>query len=175
MSDSFHPHSPAHGPDDLLSYLEQIGVVATTVEHAPLHTVEQSRALRGDIPGVHCKSLFLKDGKGSLWLIVAREDSLVDLRRLPAVIGSARLSFGRPELLSDVLGVVPGSVTPFAVINDTAGQVRVVLEQALLLAELINFHPLVNTRTTTLSPTGLMDFLRSVNHPPLVVDLADIS
>src|SRR5687767_12892771 len=101
------------GPADLLAYLERLGIAATTVEHPPLFTVEQSRALRGEIPGAHTKNLFLKDKKDAVFLVVAEEDSEIDMKGLHGRIGSARLSFGKPELLGELLGLSPGAVTPF--------------------------------------------------------------
>ena len=109
-------------------------------------TVEEARALRGEIAGGHCKNLFLKDDKGQIWLIVCLEDAQVDLKAAPARIGSRRLSFGKPDLLMEVLGVEPGSVTPFGLINDTGRRVNVVLDAAMMAHEQLNYHPLQNTR-----------------------------
>ncbi|MFN8720255.1 MAG: prolyl-tRNA synthetase associated domain-containing protein [Rhodospirillales bacterium] len=158
-------------PETLLARLDALGVANRTVTHPPVFTVEESRALRGELPGGHCKNLFLKDAKDRLWLVVALEETPVDLKGLPAAMGSARVSFGRPDLLFEVLGVRPGSVTPFAAINDTAGRVTVVLERAMLAHDPLNYHPLVNDRTTAVSPDGLVAFLRATGHQPLVVDL----
>jgi Ala-tRNA(Pro) deacylase len=124
--------------------------------------------------GAHCKSLFLKDKKDQLWLLVALEDRPVDLKTLPKNIGAARLSFGKPELLLEVLGVEPGSVTPFALINDPQGRVRVVLDKGMLDHELLNYHPLTNTATTAISAADLVRFIRSCGHDPVILDFDDL-
>lgn len=159
--------------DELLDRLAALGIVATTHTHAPVMSVEESRQLRGDIVGAHAKNLFLKDKKKKLWLLVAEESQAVDLKRLRTLIGSAGLSFGRAEVLFDVLGVTPGSVTPFAVINDPLGHVTVVLDQTLATEAQVNFHPLINTRTTTLKGSGLLAFLKAHNHEPMIVDFTN--
>lgn len=159
-------------PENLLERLSLLGVRHTTFAHAPVMTVEESRRLRGDIAGLHAKNLFLKDKKGGLWLVVAGEDTPVDLKALRKRLGLASLSFAGAETLYEILGVEPGSVTPFAVINDAAAQVRVVLDQALAQGAAVNFHPLVNSRTTTVSGAGLLAFLRATGHEPLVMDFA---
>jgi Ala-tRNA(Pro) deacylase len=136
-------------PDDLLTYLAALGVETETVEHPPLHTVEDSQAFRGDIPGGHTKNLFVKDKKGNLFLLVLGETTVVDLKRVHEKIGAqGRVSFGSADSLEDLWGVRPGAVTPFGAINDRAGKVRVVLDEAMMRHERLNFHPLVNTRTT---------------------------
>src|SRR2546423_6736210 len=139
-------------PADLFALLDRLGIAHATVTHAPLFTVEQSRALRGVIPGGHTKNLFLKDKKDALYLVVALEDAAIDLKSLHRRLGaSGCFSFGSAELLEEALGVAPGAVTPFAAINDTAGRVRVVLDAALMAHAVINCHPLVNTLTTSLA------------------------
>src|ERR1044072_9031193 len=132
------------GRADLLAFLQKHGIVTSTVEHPPLFTVEESQALRGEIAGGHTKNLFLKDKKDQIFLVVAEEDAAIDMKTLHKRIDSARLSFGKPELLAELLGVVPGSVTPFGVMNDTGGRVTVILDSALLRHEKLNFHPLEN-------------------------------
>lgn len=158
--------------DELLDRLAAMDIRATTHTHAPVMTVDESRRMRGDIQGAHAKNLFLKDKKQNLWLVVADERQAVDLKDLKKRIGSAGLSFGRAELLFEVLGVTPGSVTPFAVINDSLGKVTVVLDRALADASRVNFHPLINTRTTTLDGAGLLAFLQAENHDPIIVDFS---
>lgn len=155
--------------DDLLNRLDALGIEAKTVEHPPLFTVEESRALRGEIPGAHTKNLFLKCKKGTLWLVVALEDARIDLKRLHTILGSGRLSFGNAELLEEVLGVPPGSVTPFAVINDHEQKVSVVLDEAMMNHGVLNFHPLENTATTTISRDGLVTFIRDCGHEPRIL------
>jgi Ala-tRNA(Pro) deacylase len=157
---------------DLLARLEALGIATTTRDHAPVYTVEEARALRGEIPGGHCKNLFLKDDKGAIWLIVCLEESQIDLKSAPAKIGSRRLSFGKPDLLKEVLGVEPGSVTPFGLINDTAQRVNVVLDAAMMSHELLNYHPLENTATTTIRAQDLLAFIRACGHEPRVVAVA---
>lgn len=158
--------------DDLFARLEALGIETETREHAPVFTVEEARALRGEIPGGHCKNLFLKDDKGNIWLIVCLEETQVDLKAAPARIGSRRLSFGNPVLLKEVLGVEPGSVTPFGLINDTERRVNVVLEAAMMAHEVVNYHPLENTATTTIRPADLLRFIRACGHEPRIVALS---
>ncbi len=153
----------------LFARLAALGIETATRDHAPVFTVEEARALRGEIPGGHCKNLFLKDDKGQIWLIVCLEDALIDLKAAPARIGSRRLSFGKAELLMEVLGVEPGSVTPFGLINDTGNRVKVILEAAMMAEDLVNYHPLQNTATTTIRPSDLVSFIKSCGHDPRIV------
>lgn len=162
-----HPKTP----DDLLKRLDQLGIRTATHHHPPVFTVEESKRLRGALPGGHTKNLFLKDKKDVLWLVVALEDRVLDMKDLRRRIGSAPLSFGRPELLRAVLGIEPGAVTPFALINDTDRQVRVVLDWAMLAIDMLNFHPLSNAATTAIAPQDLLTFIRSCGHEPAIVDL----
>ncbi len=159
--------------DDLLARLAELGIETTTHEHPPLHTVEESQALRGEIPGAHTKNLFLKDKKGVLWLITALEDTPIDLKTLHKQLGSGRLSFGKPELMREVLGVEPGSVTPFVLINESAREVNFVLDAALLAYETLNFHPLVNTATTSIAREDFLKFVVACGHEPLRLPLGD--
>ncbi|HEY9078558.1 prolyl-tRNA synthetase associated domain-containing protein [Magnetovibrio sp.] len=159
-------------PHQLFEALKKLAIPCVTVSHAAAKTVEDSRAFRGDIPGRHCKNLFLKDKKGALWLVVTDEHQTIDLKQMRKRLGVANLSFGKPELLFETLGVTPGSVTPFAVINDVAGHVTVVVDQALLEADRVSFHPLVNTQTTTISGHDLGTFLHATNHAPIVIDFS---
>jgi Ala-tRNA(Pro) deacylase len=156
---------------DLMAALARLGIETTTAEHPPLFTVEESRALRGAIAGGHTKNLFLKDKKDAVFLVVAEEDAEVDMKTLHKRIGSARLSFGKPDLLLELLGVVPGSVTPFAAINDTAGRVTVILDAGLMRHVQLNFHPLENTATTTIASADLLKFLRHTGHEPRIVQV----
>ena len=155
-------------PEDLLAYLASLGIASETVEHPPLHTVEESQSLRGQIPGGHSKNLFVKDKKSRLFLLTLGEETQVDLKRVHEKIGaSGRVSFGSGELLEEVWGVRPGAVTPFGAINDSEGRVTVVLDSDLMRHARVNFHPLVNTRTTGVSPEGLLKFLRATDHEPI--------
>lgn len=159
-------------PDDLLDRLAALDIETTTHEHRPVFTVEESRDLRGVLPGAHCKSLFLRNKKGAMWLVVSDEARRLDLKALAEVIGSGRLSFGSPERLMTHLGVEPGSVTPFALINDHGTKVSVVLDADVMAAELANFHPLINNKTTAIRPADLIRFVEDCGHEPRVVDLA---
>jgi Ala-tRNA(Pro) deacylase len=162
-------------PEDLLAFLDSLGVAHETVKHPPLHTVEESQTLRGQIPGGHAKNLFVKDKKSRLFLLTLGEETTVDLKRLHEKIGAnGRVSFGSAELLEEVWGVRPGAVTPFGAINDKEGRVTVVLDSGLLAHDRVNFHPLVNTRTTGVSSEGLLKFLRATGHEPLVAALAAV-
>ncbi len=173
----FDPAMPASRPasrQDLFDKLDALGIPHTTVEHEPLHTVEESRHLRGEIPGVHCKNLFLKDKKGKIYLVVVPEERSVPIQVLAKAIGAARLSFGKPELMEEVLGVTPGSVTPFALMNDTDGRVTVVLDQWMMEQTTLNYHPLKNDATTSLPAAGLRKFIEDCGHRPLTVDFANL-
>jgi Ala-tRNA(Pro) deacylase len=158
--------------EDLFARLGSLGIATTTREHPPVFTVEEARALRGEIPGAHCKNLFLKDKGGRLWLIVCLEDRRIDLKGLPKSIGSGRLSFGRPELLRQVLSVDPGAVTPFALINAVPGSINVVLDAEMMRHDLVNYHPLENSATTTIAASDLLAFIRACGHEPAIVELA---
>lgn len=156
---------------DLFDRLAELGIKTDTVRHPAVFTVEESKALRGDLPGAHSKNLFLKDKKGDYWLVVTLEDREIDLKTLRRQIGAAQLSFARAERLKDVLGIDPGSVTPFALINDSENRVRVVLDAEMMACETLNYHPLTNTASTTITPEGLMTFIRSCGHQPSVLQL----
>ena len=161
-------------PEDLDRYLKGLGIAAKTVNHPPLFTVEQSQALRGEIAGAHTKNLFLKDKKDQLFLVVAGEEAQIDLKHLHNRIGaSGRLSFGKADLMMERLGVSPGAVTPFGLINDKPPTIAVVLDAALMENETINCHPLVNTATTSIAASGLLAFLRATGHEPRIVPLDD--
>ena len=155
---------------DLLAHLDKLGVDHGTVDHPAVFRVGEGEDIKAAIPGAHTKNLFLKDAKGQLWLISAKDSTVIDLKRLHPVIGSARLSFGSEALMVEALGVTPGSVTAFALINDPGHRVRFVLDSALAQAERVNFHPLTNTATTGVSQGGFRAFLRSVGVTPLIVD-----
>jgi len=159
-------------PEDLEDYLRTLGIAFRTVEHVPLFTVEESQALRGAIPGIHTKNLFVKDKKGVLFLIVAPEEAVIDLKHLHGRIGaSGRLSFGSADQLYEVLGVTPGSVTVFGLMNDRTGKVTAVLDARLVAADAVNGHPLINTRTTTISGADMLKFVRATGHEPVVLAL----
>ena len=158
-------------PEDLLARLEALGADIKTYHHPPVFTVEESKALRGDLPGTHCKCLLLKDKKNVLWLVVTTEDRRTDMKDLRHRIGAATLSFAKPEVLRQTLGVEPGSVTPFALINDSEHRVNVVLDEDMLTRTLLNFHPLTNTATTSIGTRHLLEFIESCGHQPRIVGL----
>lgn len=158
-------------PEDLFAKLGELGIETTTVTHPPAFTVEEGEQYVGHLPGVHIKNLFLCDAKKKMWLVVAPWDRKVDLKALPEKIGGGRMSFGSADRLLRVLGVTPGSVTPFTVINDPTAQVQVILDADMMKAELINAHPLINTMTTTIRAQDLSRFLAACGHQPRLVDL----
>ncbi len=160
-------------PQDLLSFLDRLGIAHTTVTHPPLFTVADSQGLRGQIAGGHTKNLFLKDKAGSLFLLVADENAAIELKSIHHRIGSKRVSFGSADLLAQHLGVTPGSVTPFAAINDAAGAVSVVLDAAMMQHAVLNFHPLINTMTTSIAAADLVAFLEATGHAPRILPLSN--
>lgn len=155
----------------LFARLSQLGIATRTVEHPPVFTVEEAKRLRGALPGGHCKSLFLRNKKGGMWLVVTLEDRPIDLKKLGERIGAGRVSFASAERLMAHLGVVPGAVTPFAVLNDRAKLVKVVLDAAMLRYSPLNYHPLRNDRTTAIGPQDLIRFLEAEGHPPWILDI----
>lgn len=159
--------------EELFQRLADLGINTTTKTHAPVFTVEEARLVHGDIPGGHCKNLFCKDEKGVVWLIVCLEDSRVDLKAAPAKIGSRRLSFGKPELLMEILGIEPGSVTPFGLINDKGVRTNVILDARMMEHDILNYHPLKNDASTTIRAADLVTFIKSCGHEPRVVAVAD--
>lgn len=156
----------------LLARLEEMGIRATTADHPPVFTVEEAKALRGELEGAHSKNLFVRDKKGVMWLVVALEDSRIDLKELAGKLGLKRLSFGSADRLMKFLGVIPGAVTPFGVINDHGGLVSVALDRGLQKHDVWNFHPLDNAKTTTIRAEDLVRFLEAVDHPPTWVDMS---
>ncbi|MBN9513710.1 MAG: prolyl-tRNA synthetase associated domain-containing protein [Alphaproteobacteria bacterium] len=159
-----------HNPQQLFDRLEALGIAHRTVEHPPVFTVEEAKALRGNLPGHHIKNLFLRNKKEEMWLVVALEDRAVDLKRLGEVLGAGRLSFGSPDRLRRQLGVEPGSVTPLALINDDSRVVRLALDRGLTEGGPVNAHPLVNTMTTAIATDDLQRFFGATGHVPLWLD-----
>jgi Ala-tRNA(Pro) deacylase len=158
----------------LFAFLDGLGISHRTVEHPPLFTVEESQALRGKIPGAHTKNLFLKDKKGALFLVVALEDAKIALNALHRVLGATgRFSFGSADQMLEFLGVTPGSVTPFAVINDRNSRVAVILDAEMMRHQVLNYHPLTNTMTTTIARDDLLKFLRATGHPPRIEHVSE--
>ena len=163
------------GRAELLAFLQANGVEATTHDHPAVFTVAEGPLIKATMPGAHTKNLFLKDKKGRLWLISARQDTVIDLKNLHRTIGSDRLSFGNPELMLETLGLTPGSVTAFGLINDRDRRVTFVLDKALADAEIVNFHPMINTATTAVSAEGFRRFLTAIGVEPMVVDFETLS
>ena len=158
---------------DLMAFLAQHDIIVRTHDHIPVFTVEEAKLVHGDIAGGHCKNLFCKDDKGVLWLIVALEDARINLKTAPDKMGSKRLSFGKPELLLEILGVLPGSVTPFGLINDKNQRVQVILDAAMMTVEVLNFHPLENAATTSITSVDLVRFIKACGHRPRIVKVSD--
>ena len=163
------PTEPAFDRDRLLDWMATNGVEQTTHDHPAVFRVDEGLELKAAMPGAHTKNLFLKDKKGRLWLISARQDTVVDLKRAPKTIGSDRLSFGNEGLLYETLGLTPGSVTALGLINDTDRRVTFVLDKALWDADIVNFHPLTNTATTALGQAAFRRFLTLIGREPAVV------
>jgi Ala-tRNA(Pro) deacylase len=157
-------------PDDLFAYLDELGIAHTTHWHAPVFTVDEGRELKASMPGGHIKNLFLRDKDGAVILIAAEAHSELKLNRLHRLIGTRRLSFGPAELMEELLGVTPGSVTAFALMNDTEGRVRFLVDAALMAHDPVNFHPLTNTGTTAIARDALEQFARATGHGFEVVD-----
>ena len=158
----------------LFAAFDALGIRTTTVEHPAAHTVGEAQALRGEIAGAHAKNLFVKDKKGRLFLVTALEEARLDLKRLHETVGGqGRVSFASADQMRAHLGIEPGSVTPFAALNDTTGVVTVVLQAAMMAYEVLNFHPMINTATTTISRADLVRFLESTGHPPLILALPE--
>jgi Ala-tRNA(Pro) deacylase len=160
-------------PDDLFAFLDRLGIRHATVRHPPLFTVEESQFLRGQIAGGHTKNLFLKDKRGALFLVTTLEEAEIDLKSLHRRLGaSGRFSFGSAEQMVATLGVEPGSVTPFGALNDTGRHVTVVLDAAMMAHQTLNFHPLVNTMTTSIGRDDLVRFLAATGHPARIEPVA---
>ncbi|RUV26060.1 prolyl-tRNA synthetase associated domain-containing protein [Mesorhizobium sp. M5C.F.Ca.IN.020.32.2.1] len=155
---------------ELFAFLTDLGIQVSTLRHPPLFTVADSQALRGEIAGGHTKNLFLKDKKDNFFLVSVDEEAVVDLKQIHHAIGAAgRVSFGKPEMLMELLGVVPGAVTVFGVINDTELRVKVVLDQELMRHAAINAHPLTNEATTSIAAADLVKFVEATGHDPVIL------
>jgi Ala-tRNA(Pro) deacylase len=159
-------------PDPLAQNFTSLGIETVTYEHRPVFTVAEGEDFKKLIPGGHTKNLFLKDKKDKVWLVTALDETVIDLKKLPMRINSARLSFGNAELMQQLLGVTPGSVTPLALLNDKGLAVSPVLDEALFKHEVMNCHPLRNDRTTCLKPQDLVKFMKNLGYNPLIVDFS---
>ncbi len=163
---------PRETPDGLLARLAAMGIEARTVTHPPVFTVAESQALRGRLEGGHAKNLFLRPKSGPFLLAVLEEERQVSVNALARAAGAGRVSFAPAEALLEHLGVEPGSVTPFGLVNAAPGAVRAVFDRHLVEdVAWVNVHPLTNTATTTIRPADLLRFLRALGHAPEVLDL----
>ena len=160
---------------DLFARLDALGIVHSTRNHAPVFTVEEGQSIKASLPGGHTKNLFLKDKKGQLVLVSALGGTAVRVNRLHKHLDCVRLSFAREDVLFEALGVRPGSVTAFALINDPEARVLFVLDKALLETDPVNFHPLKNDATTAISAQDLLTFARATGHEPIVIDFAALA
>ena len=160
-------------PPPLGEHFDKHGIAATTYRHRPVFTVEDGRDIKDHLPGTHTKNLFLKDKKGALFLVTAKDDTKIDLKWLSKRLNCGRLSFAKPELMKEVLGVTPGSVTPFAVLNDTENRVNVIYDSAMIAHDLLNFHPLQNTMTTAIAREDLMKFCQSLAIEPQIINFSE--
>ncbi|MER8518462.1 prolyl-tRNA synthetase associated domain-containing protein [Mesorhizobium sp. M0644] len=158
---------------ELFAFLAGLGIEVSTRRHPPLFTVADSQALRGEIPGGHTKNLFLKDKKDNFFLVSVGEEAVVDLKHIHHLIGAAgRVSFGRPEMLMELLGVVPGAVTVFGLINDTERRIKVVLDEELMSHAVVNAHPLTNEATTSIAAADLVKFVEATGHDAVILKVS---
>lgn len=160
---------------ELFQKLDELGIKHATRDHAPFFTVEEGAAIKADMPGGHTKNLFLKDKAGAFFLICAQSDTAIKINKLHPVLECKRLSFGKPEALLEKLGMTPGSVTLFSVINDVSGQVTLVIDKRLTDHETVNFHPLLNDATTAISSKDMITFAKATGHNPIILDIAALS
>lgn len=172
--DNPNPPEPLFNRDRLLAWMAEHGIEQVTHDHPAVFRVEEGLELKAAMPGAHTKNLFLKDKKGKLWLISARQDTVIDLKRAPKTIGSDRLSFGNEGLLYETLGLRPGSVTALGLINDPDHRVTFVLDKALWDARIVNFHPLTNTATTAMAQDQFRKALVAMGREPIVVDFSEL-
>jgi len=163
---------PTYDRDRLLAWMAECGIEQTTHDHPAVFTVDEGHEIKAAMPGAHTKNLFLKDKKGRLWLISARQDTVIDLKAAPRTIGSDRVSFGNEPLMYETLGVRPGSVTALGLINDVDRRVTFVIDKRLWDADIVNFHPLTNTATTALTQAAFRRFMSEIGREPLVIDFS---
>jgi len=157
-------------PEQLFSFLDRLGIEHQTTQHPPIFTVDEGRGWHDKIPGTHCKSLFLTDGKGGFWLVVILEDKRADLGKIAKRIGAGRLSFAKPKMLAEILGLTPGSVTPFALLNDADKRVKIILDEEMLACEKITNHPLHNAASTTLRSADFLKFIKALDYEPIIIE-----
>jgi Ala-tRNA(Pro) deacylase len=166
--------TPPTTPDQLFARLAELGIEVSTVRHPPVFTVEEAKQHRGVLEGTHIKNLFLRNKKKRMWLVVAQEDRRIELKTLAKAIGAGHLSFGSPQRLMQYLGVEPGAVTPFGIVNDSENAVQVVLDGGVLERDPIHCHPLSNDMTTGIAGRDLLVFLEASGHTPQILDFGDM-
>lgn len=159
-------------PESLMAYLKDLGIDFTLHHHKAFFTVAEGEAIERDIEGTHCRNLFLRDKKKNNFLVVLQNATAVDIKKLQPLIGADKLSFGSAERLWEYLGVRPGSVCPYAIINDKAGEVKIILDKSMMETARVNYHPLLNTMTIGTTPADLLRFIESTGHTPHIVDLS---
>lgn len=159
-------------PEALMERLRSLGIGFSLHHHKAVFTVAESEAVDKQIEGTHCRNLFLRDKKKNNFLLVLQNATDVDIKKLPPVIGSDRLSFGSSERLWEYLGVRPGSVCPYAIVNDTGHNVKILLDKSMMETDIVNYHPLLNTMTISVKPADLLKFIESTGHTPHIVDLS---
>ena len=157
-------------PDQVLAALRKLDIKQSTISHQPMRTVEQSKEFRPREPGGYPKNFFLKNKKGKMWLVTLHEDRVIDLRTLGEMLGAGRVSFASEDRLMKYLGVIPGAVTPLAVINDVTQSVTAVLDEYLLNMHPLHFHPCDNSKTTTIDREGLLVYMSEFGHKPVILD-----
>ncbi len=157
--------------EELLKILDDIGIEYTNHEHPAVFTVEEAAQHSDGIEGAHSKNLFFKDKKKNLFLVVTLADKPIKIKEVAKLIGGKNMSFGKPDLLMEVLGMIPGAVTPFAAVNIGDREVKVVLDEELMENDQLNFHPLTNTATTTIGPQDLVKFLEHCGQAPEIIRL----
>lgn len=157
---------------DLIHYLDGLGIEYAVFDHDPIFTVEEGAHLKADIPGVHCRNLFMRDKKKNNYLLTLANETEVDLKKLSDVLSIGRLSFGSAERLWEHLGIRPGSVNPFCIMNDPDNDVTFFLDASMMAADIVNYHPMDNAKTIGLSSADLIKFIESLGHNYTIVDLS---
>lgn len=149
---------------ELLKLLNAQNIAYINHHHPPTHRYDDHRDIRDNIPGIHCKSLFLTD-KENYYMVCMRGELRLDLKCLQQNLGSGRLSFGKGEDMQGILGVAPGSCTPYALVNDTKHRIaQVILDDAFIGEENINFHPIENNQTIRVCYSDFTKWLDYTGH-----------
>jgi Ala-tRNA(Pro) deacylase len=163
---------PSLTPEKLTQMLDSLGISYEIHHHAPIYTVAEGEHLKKSIPGVHCRNLFLVDKKKRMMLLVLANETAIDLKKLPALLNSDRLSFGSAERLWQYLEITPGSVNPFCIANDKDHAVDLFLDQHMMAADIVNYHPMDNAQTISLKPSDLLKYLEKLRRRYTLIDLA---